>query len=337
MRRCRSWHRRQPSAQFLSALCMGLALCRAQLDNLPPANVDGSCQPGYESCLSGYGDAYQRLGSVPVPRESWNRTYTALGKEYVEAGAATGCVFSDNQTLIFANTQYKSILAFRTAGAGMPWARSASWPTPCAPRGVAVLPGDFSVNRTNVLFACTDEGRVYNMSMDDGLYSVLSSGIDFSPHDNEYRKSQHYDEFGPPNATVLESTILQCATTSQNMIMDIKILPKGDKAILVNKNHNHMIVIDLSISEYSGTHSCNTIEIEDHCREYGWYSRFDEQGRWVLSDDQNRSLFACCNNVVAASLDTSCCNWAFERLKTFSKDLLFPTGMDISPDGAFLR
>ena len=322
----------QPAAQVLSVLCMGFALCRAQLDNIPPANADGTCQPGYEPCLAGHSDAYQRLGSVPVHHEAWNRTFTVPDKEYVEAGAATGCVFSDNQTLIFANTQYKSILVFRTSGADRPWTRSASWPTPCAPRGMAVLPSDFSFNRTNVLFACTEEGKVYNMSIDDGLYSVLSSGIDFSPHMNQYRKSVFYEEFGPANASVLESTILQCATTSQNMIMDIKILPNGNKAILVNKNHNHMIVIDLTRSEYTGTHSCNTEDIEYHCDEYGWTP--EDTSR--MSSDQNRSLFACCSSASGSSQDSSCCNWDIERLQTLFKDLLFPTGMDISPDGAFL-
>jgi len=249
----------------------------------------------------------QRLGSVPVHHEAWNRTYTFVGKEYVEAGAATGCVFSDNRTLIFANTQYKSILVFETAGPDLPWTRAASWPTPCAPRGIAVLPGGSLYNQTNVLFACTDEGKVYNMSIDDGALSVLSSGIDFSPHNNKYPKSDFYTEFGPPNVSVLESTILQCATTSQNMIMDIKILPRGDRAILANKNHNHMIVIDLTKSDYTGTHSCSTDTIEDHCREYGWYD--SSGGRRLMSSDQNRSLFGCCNSTRAASHDVSCCNW----------------------------
>jgi len=45
--------------KVLSALwVLSAALCHAQ-SNLPPANPDGTCQPGYGPCLTGYDEAYQ--------------------------------------------------------------------------------------------------------------------------------------------------------------------------------------------------------------------------------------------------------------------------------------
>ena len=227
----------------VSVLYAALPVCGA--DNVA-AEIDGTCRSGYHSCLElGYGEAYQKLGSDPVKREDWNRTY--FGKEYVEAASATGCVFHGNDTLVFANTQYKNILVFETAHQDQPWERTNTWPTPCAPRGLARLP-----NSTNVLFACTDEGKIYNLSYADGTISVLSSGIDFSPNNPLFRKSKY------ALSDQVESSIMQCATTSHNMMIDIIIHPSGSRASLSNKNYNHIITIDLSLNEFSGPASCST-------------------------------------------------------------------------------
>ena len=133
-------------AMLLGVLCASAAVCQgahlsgpATIETIAP-RADGTCAAGYESCLESgtYGSPYQQLGSDPVHPDLWNKTYTSKGIEYVEAAMATGCAFVSNHTLIFANTKYKNILVFQAADASQPWSRTHAWPTPCAPRGLAM-------------------------------------------------------------------------------------------------------------------------------------------------------------------------------------------------------
>jgi len=139
----------------------GFDLLEPQNNREPPADQGGLCAKGFESCLSSHssaiGQSYQKLGSRPVPPQDWNRTFSFYNKEFVAAAGATGCAFNGSDTLVFANTQYKNILVFTFAALTNSWTLSRTWPTPCSPRGLALLDLRPSLN---ALFVCVEEGEV---------------------------------------------------------------------------------------------------------------------------------------------------------------------------------
>jgi hypothetical protein len=139
----------------------GFDLLEHRNNREPPADQGGLCAKGFESCLSSHssaiGQSYQKLGSKPVPPQDWNRTFSFYNKEFVAAAGATGCAFNGSDTLVFANTQYKNILVFTFAALTNSWTLSRTWPSPCSPRGLALLDLRPSLN---ALFVCAEEGEV---------------------------------------------------------------------------------------------------------------------------------------------------------------------------------
>ena len=345
--RCSRWGR---AGALLTVMLLALAGQgrgqSLQVNSIPP-QADGTCQKGYQPCFlsESYG-GYQQLGSDPVPPDEWNLTFSFWGREYIEAAQATGCEFSGNDKIVFANTQYENILVFQRPRANASWTRDAgaTHDVPCAPRGLALLPGDSgtTADATQVLFACTagaHAGKIFNMSLIDGTLAVVSAGIDFSPNNPQFPRTapQYMAEEEINEVPELASTIMQSATNSANMLIGIKVLGGGDTALVTNKNHNHMIVIDLSRAR--DDRDC---EEQDKtlrrqiCRDYGWDWEDQESTTGPMicdgcSSERNRSLYACCRDPEMAA--GPCCTWRVEKL---NRDFLFPTGIDISPDGSYL-
>ena len=130
---------------------------------------NGNCPVGHTLCV--LDEPLVSLGGVP----------RLSGEQPPQAAGATACAFTEDPSvngtfLYFANTPYANLQVFASYDDGASWAHSRDIDLPCNPRGLAI---DDTAADPYALFACTETGQAFSVSLATGTSQLLSSGIDF--------------------------------------------------------------------------------------------------------------------------------------------------------------
>ena len=292
---------------------------------------NGNCPVGHTLCV--LDEPLVSLGGVP----------RLSGEQPPQAAGATACAFTEDPSvngtfLYFANTPYANLQVFASYDDGASWAHSRDIDLPCNPRGLAI---DDTAADPYALFACTETGQVFSVSLATGTSQLLSSGIDFSPG---FRRGA--SEYSPlPGGAVLEvpaatgvvvpedtngtapenaaaalenaTTAVQCSVRSSLLTVGIVLDAARERAWLSNRNWDELLEIDLRYNASSAPRVCSAPS--GPCDLYG------------AAPGQPRPPAAFCAGECV--LQHHCCNY---RAALRSDALRMPTGGSLARNGSVI-